>query len=249
MSVESLSTVLHHSKAKGTTKLVLVGIANHDGDGGAWPSVGTLMRYTNAGRRTVQDALRALQGLGEIRVHAQAGGTADDRRHWSQRPNRYDVLVECPEGCSGGTKHKPRPGWEITKEGDYAPVDNPDGEGVRWTAPGAVDRTRGGATDRTLTVPSTGSDNHPSASVTGGTRKAEIRAEVQAGAEWPPSGLCAVCGNGYDKCQSVQVAWSPEDRHEFTRPTDLAPRRPAADRDRARDQRTADRAEDDGEGI
>lgn len=104
VSVESLAGVLHHSRAKGTAKLVLVGIANHDGDGGAWPTVATLAKYANVTERNVQAAINKLVSLGELAVHVQAGGTVDAPDH--TRPNRYDVLVSCPPWCDRTTQHR-----------------------------------------------------------------------------------------------------------------------------------------------
>lgn len=104
MSVEHLAAALHHSRAKGTAKLVLLGIANHAGDGGAWPSVATLARYANVTTRNVTKALASLQSLGEIRIHYQAGGLADMADH--RRPNRYDVLVSCPPWCDKTPNHR-----------------------------------------------------------------------------------------------------------------------------------------------
>lgn len=106
MSVEAMALVLHHSEAKGTDKLILVGIANHDGDGGAWPSIATLAKYARVTERNVQKALARLVELGEVRVHLQDGGRRDTPDH--ERPNRYDVLVACPPTCDGTTKHRPR---------------------------------------------------------------------------------------------------------------------------------------------
>lgn len=104
MSVEALSAVLHHSRATGAAKLVLLGIANHAGDGGAWPTLATLGKYANVTPRNVRKHLTTLQSLGEIRVQLQAGGTPDldDFR----RPNRYDVLVVCPPWCDRSTQHR-----------------------------------------------------------------------------------------------------------------------------------------------
>lgn len=104
MSIESLTLALHHSKATGTTKLVLLGIANHDGDGGAWPSVRTLAKYSAVTPRNVQKAIRDLELLGEIRVHRQAGGTPDMADF--ERPNRYEFLVRCPDGCDRSSQHR-----------------------------------------------------------------------------------------------------------------------------------------------
>ena len=104
MSVESLALVLHHSRAKGTAKLVLIGIANHDGDGGSWPAVGTLAVYANVNRSNVQRALTALEKLGEVHRSTQDGGT--HRTPDWDRPNLYRVLVKCPPNCDRTTAHR-----------------------------------------------------------------------------------------------------------------------------------------------
>lgn len=108
MSVEAMAMVLHHSRAKGTAKLVLLGIANHQGDGGAWPAVGTLARYANVTERNVQKALQQLVNLGELLVELQAGGDRDKPDH--ERPNRYDVTVTCPSWCDRSTNHRDKRG-------------------------------------------------------------------------------------------------------------------------------------------
>lgn len=107
-----MAIVLHHSKAKGTAKLVLVGIANHAGDGGAWPAVTTLARYANVTERNVQKAIEQLIGMGELTRHVQRGGTLDSHAHDWERPNRYDILLSCPAWCDRTPHHRPRPGWE-----------------------------------------------------------------------------------------------------------------------------------------
>lgn len=110
MSVEAMTAVLHHSKATGSAKLVLLGIANHEGDGGAWPTVETLAKYAGlTGKRenqerTVQRLLGKLVQLGELRRDVNAGGTAD--RDWWARPNLYRVLVSCPVECDRTTAHR-----------------------------------------------------------------------------------------------------------------------------------------------
>lgn len=109
-----MSLVLHHSKSKGTAKLVLLGIANHEGDGGAWPSVATLMRYAHADRRTVQRAIERLVDMGELQVLRQKGG--NDMTHSGLRPNLYRVRVFCPHTCDGSAQHRLKhsalPGFE-----------------------------------------------------------------------------------------------------------------------------------------
>jgi hypothetical protein len=106
VSIESLAIALHHSRATGTAKLVLIGIANHDGDGGAWPAVSTLAHYAGVDKRNVQRALDRLEQLGEIRRIRGAGGdhsTADHRR-----PNLYRFLLTCPHDCDRSSQHRTR---------------------------------------------------------------------------------------------------------------------------------------------
>lgn len=73
MSVEIISLVLNHSKAEGRAKVVLIGIANHQGDNGAWPSIATLARYANSSERSVKRDIKYLQDIGELVVEAQGG--------------------------------------------------------------------------------------------------------------------------------------------------------------------------------
>lgn len=105
MSVESLAVALHHSRAAGTAKLVLIGIANHDGDGGAWPAVATLVKYAGINdRRAVQRAIAKLEGLGEIRRIIHAGGDHD--LEYYLRPNLYRFDLRCPADCDRTTRHR-----------------------------------------------------------------------------------------------------------------------------------------------
>lgn len=75
MSIEAVSLVLNQSKATGRAKLVLLGIANHLGDQGAWPSISTLARYANASERSVKRDIQELIELGELRVELQNAPT------------------------------------------------------------------------------------------------------------------------------------------------------------------------------
>lgn len=104
MSVEALSLALHHSRAKGSDKLVLIGIANHDGDGGAWPSLETLSKYANCSVTRVKQAIKTLVELGEITVQLHAGGDQNTRN--DRRPNLYRVVLTCPPECDGSKKHR-----------------------------------------------------------------------------------------------------------------------------------------------
>lgn len=129
MSIESLAICLNHSKATGTDKVVLLGIANHDGDGGAYPSVATLARYANVSARTVQRSIQTLAELGEVRVELNAGGSVTQRH--DRRPNRYYVLVACPAACDKTSQHRvPNGVTPTTVRGDA-----PDAYGVTHVTP------------------------------------------------------------------------------------------------------------------
>jgi hypothetical protein len=75
MSIEAVALVLNQSKATGRAKLVLIGIANHLGDQGAWPAISTLARYANASERSVKRDIQELVELGELKVEVQNAPT------------------------------------------------------------------------------------------------------------------------------------------------------------------------------
>lgn len=104
MSVEALAIALHHSRAKGIVKLVLIGIANHDGDGGSWPAVRTLARYAGCDPRSVRRAVEQLEKLGEVRRSIMGGGNRATADHL--RPNLYHFTLTCPPGCDRSKNHK-----------------------------------------------------------------------------------------------------------------------------------------------
>lgn len=161
MSVESLAVVLHHSKARGTARLVLLGIANHDGDGGAWPTIATLAKYAGGvDRRNVQRAIDQLVGKGELRVHVQRGGTGDIDD--SSRPNLYDVLVTCPPWCDRTKNHRdtrtrsgPQPALLPVDKGggDSAAPTQKQGEGAATAPPGGAAPAPPKPSTRTSTNP------------------------------------------------------------------------------------------------
>jgi hypothetical protein len=91
MSIEAMTLVLNHSRATGRAKLVLIGIANHQGDQGAWPSIETLARYANSSERSVMRDIQDLEALGELIVERNA---APIRGQY--RPNLYWVTVKQP---------------------------------------------------------------------------------------------------------------------------------------------------------
>lgn len=123
MSVESLAVALHHSKSRGTAKVVLLGIANHDGDAGSFPKVATLAKYANVHPRRVQQAIATLVELGEIAVDTKAGGMRDIPDHL--RPNLYRFTLACPADCDRSSAHR-MPGERVarSRKGTAGFVDN-----------------------------------------------------------------------------------------------------------------------------
>jgi len=116
VSVEAAAIVLHHFPTvpaevpgvgvvpgRQTVKLVLLGIANHDGDGGAWPSLKTLAKYAECSRDTARRALRVLEHMSAIKTSIKAGGTMAMRDEF--RTNLYEFLLICPAGCDGSKSH------------------------------------------------------------------------------------------------------------------------------------------------
>lgn len=144
MSIESLSIALNHSRATGNAKLVLIGIANHDGDGGAWPSVATLSKYAGGlHHRNVQRAIDKLEELGEIRRSVMSGGNAETPEH--MRPNLYHFLLRCPAHCDRSAQHK-----DARK-----PLVNFNPDPVAVAPPGGGSATGGGGGSATRTIPRT----------------------------------------------------------------------------------------------
>lgn len=105
MSIESIAIAFNHSRASGNAKVVLLGIANHDGDGGAWPSIATLSKYAGGlNRRNVIRAIERLEDLGEVRRDVMGGGNANTPEHL--RPNLYHFLLRCPPHCDRSSQHR-----------------------------------------------------------------------------------------------------------------------------------------------
>ena len=103
MSIEAMNLVLNHSKATGRAKLVLLGIANHFGDNGAWPSISTLARYANASERSVKRDIQELVELGELTVEvnsAPIGGQYKTNLYWINVDS--GVTTQVSRGDSSG---------------------------------------------------------------------------------------------------------------------------------------------------
>jgi hypothetical protein len=209
MSVEALAVVLHHSRAKGTVKLVALGIANHDGDGGAWPSVATLARYANVHPRNVQKALVRLQQLGELHVEPQAGGLGNLAD--CDRPNLYHVTLRCPTWCDGTPQHRDqrkKAGPQLSSWHGPQAVDNgvahtpppggiatPPGGGIATPPGGGIATPPGGGIATRTTPPNTPTEHRGAATVsTGDSPTAQLLARA---ASLP---TCAECSQPADRC-------------------------------------------------
>jgi helix-turn-helix protein len=192
MSVESMAVVLHHSPAKGTDKLILLGIANHDGDGGAWPSVATLAKYANIDTRGVQKVLARLEQSGQITRYVQEGGTLAMRN--GQRPNRYVINVVCPTDCDRTTAHR-----TPVRADTPVPADTPTG--VRTAT-----RTPVRADTQTILEPS----SEPSGS---GALRAPTADPVETSSSNVTSGSTSARDN------AAAAMTSPEARGDATRAT------------------------------
>jgi hypothetical protein len=71
MSIEVMQSVWRESASDGRARLVLLAIADHQGEIGAWPSLETLARMVNSSVRSVQRDIQYLQQLGELIVLTQ----------------------------------------------------------------------------------------------------------------------------------------------------------------------------------
>jgi len=88
MSITVMNAVWQHSKADGRARLVLLAIADHQGEIGAWPSLATLAKMVNASERSIQRDIQHLQDIGELEIHYQQ---APSRSHY--KTNLYWVTL------------------------------------------------------------------------------------------------------------------------------------------------------------
>lgn len=195
VSVEHLAAVLHHSKSAGTRKLVLLGIANHQGDGGAWPSVEKLSKYANVSERNVQKAIAWLVSKGELRVELQQGGNPGTPDH--ARPNRYEVLVECPPWCDRTPHHRDTRKWSGRQPALWT-------DRVSHPTPG-VTSDRGG-----VSHPTPGGVSHPT------PKPSREPTSVQVDTEVLDTRACTECSQPERLCRDRQLKLRADDRHTYS---------------------------------
>ncbi len=210
MSVESMTIALHHSRATGTVKLVLLGIANHDGDGGAWPSIATLAKYAAVTPRNAQKAIQQLERLGEIRRHVGAGGTHLTADH--MRPNLYQFLLRCPPTCDRSSRHRVH--GETTPVVLFDPLSDATG-GVGGDRGTPVATDRGGVSqatpepssnrqmkDQGSTKPATDA-RAASKALNEAIVREKCKHAPRGSHDWNTSGYCNFCGTHRDDLVSA----------------------------------------------
>ena len=152
MSIESQALVWAHSQATGSALLALLAIADHDGDGGSWPSMDTIAQRARVTREAARKIVRKLEAMGEIVTDRNGGGGLRTAHH--MRTNRYEVRIVCPPSCDRSARHRER-----TAEATEAEIL----DGIGWPKP--VDHTpppNGGVPSaRRGAPPPHGGANHP----------------------------------------------------------------------------------------
>lgn len=85
MSIEIINAVWKHSQSTGRARVVLLAIADHQGQQGAWPSIETIAKMANSSKRSVSRDIAELAEMGELRVderQAPMGGQYRANLYW-----------------------------------------------------------------------------------------------------------------------------------------------------------------------
>lgn len=102
MSIEVMNAVWKHSRAENRARLVLLAIADHQGEIGAWPSLERLASMVNASVRSVQRDIQMLEALGELRIERQNAPSNTQYKsnlYWVTLPG----VTDAPDYDSGVT--------------------------------------------------------------------------------------------------------------------------------------------------
>lgn len=126
MSISALTLGMYHSRSTYSTRLVLIAIANFEGENGAYPSHDTIGRLAGGlNRRTVQRAIDDLVQMGELTEIRREGQT-----------NLYRVAISCPDDCDRTSSHRQKDRGGVQTAGG---LQTAGGSGVQ-TAGDAVSR-------------------------------------------------------------------------------------------------------------
>lgn len=107
MSIEVTNAVWKHSKSVGRARTVLLAIADHQGEIGAWPSIKTLATMVNASERSVQRDIQELVNLGELTVEVQSAPTNRQYKsnlYWVTLPGVTKPTAGVTDTVSGVTE-------------------------------------------------------------------------------------------------------------------------------------------------
>ena len=133
MSIEVMNAVWRHSASTGRARLVLLAIADHQGEMGAWPSVATLARMVNASERSVQRDITFLAELGELLIEQQAAPTRGQYKsnlYWVQLPGVTNEVPGVTNEASGVTNEAAR-GDAVVALNLNKPLKNPNKNNVQ----------------------------------------------------------------------------------------------------------------------
>jgi hypothetical protein len=103
MSIETMNSVWRNSKSTGRARLVLLSIADHQGELGAWPSIETLAMMVNSSPRSVQRDIQDLIKLGELEVEFRSAptyGPYKANRYWVKLPGVTNQVPEVTKTAS-----------------------------------------------------------------------------------------------------------------------------------------------------
>lgn len=103
MSIEIMNAVWRESRSDGRARLVLLAIADHQGEIGAWPSIATLAKMVNASERSVKRDIQELQKLGELKVELQNAPTTRQyktNRYWVTLPSVAAGVTNATSGVT-----------------------------------------------------------------------------------------------------------------------------------------------------
>ena len=106
MSIQVMQAVWEHSKADGRARLVLLAIADHQGEIGAWPSIATIAKMVNSSERSVQRDIQYLQNIGELSVEVQNAPTRNQYKsnlYWVTLPGTSRVTLPVTSGVTEST--------------------------------------------------------------------------------------------------------------------------------------------------
>jgi predicted transcriptional regulator len=121
MSIKVMQAVWQESKASGRARLVLLAIADHQGEIGAWPSIETIASMVNASERSVQRDIQKLHDMGELVVLWRQAPTRNRYKanlYWVNLPSISHLFDEVTDEVQEVTNEA----QEVTNEVDEVTV-------------------------------------------------------------------------------------------------------------------------------